>query len=225
VRAAVNYAIDKEGIVKGVYRGRGKPAPYGFFSPITNGYNATHEQWKYDPAKAKALLTEAGHGSGFTLPDMLVSELSQFPLAPALIEAVNNNLRDVGIRAPLRPIEYGAYITEVRDLKIFSLTYMASNNLADLALGLPVWMRSGSQFSAIKDPAVDAAIVSQASELDPAKRTAILQGLFKTLNATPWAAFTVSPDSYLASTDKVSDLPQPKASAYIQNLHLVSKSS
>lgn len=222
VMQAVNYAIDKEGIVKGVYRGRGKPAPYGFFSPITDGYVQAHEAWKYDLAKAKALMKEAGFEGGFTLPDMVVSELSQFPLAPALIEAVNNNLREVGIRSQLRNIEYGAYITSVQQNQVFSLTYLASNNLPDLSVGFPVWLQSGSAFSPFTIAEMDEDIKAQSVEFDTAKRTAILQRINKRVNSTPLLAFTVSPDSYLAYSEKMSDWPQPKATAYIQAMHQAS---
>lgn len=222
VMQAVNYAIDKEGIIKGVYRGRGKPAPFGFFSPITDGYVQDHQTWKYDVAKAKALLKEAGYEGGFTMSDMAVSELSQFPLAPALIEAINNNLRDVGIRAPLRNIEYGAYITAVQQGQLFSLTYLASNNLPDLSIGFPVWLQSGSPFSPFTIPELDEDIKAQSVEFDPGKRTAILQRIFRRVNNTPLLAFTVSPDSYLAYSEKMSDWPQPKATAYIQGMHHVS---
>jgi ABC-type transport system substrate-binding protein len=167
-------------------------------------------------------LKEAGFEGGFTMPDMAVSELSQFPLAPALIEAVNNNLRDVGIRTPLRNIEYGAYITAVQQNQLFSLTYLASNNLPDLSVGFPVWLQSGSAFSPVNIPELDEDIKAQSVEFDPGKRTAILQRINKRVNSTPLIAFTVSPDAYLAYSEKMSDWPQPKATAYIQAMHHVS---
>jgi len=66
VRQALNYAIDYEAIVKGIFFGYARPnnsiiAPGCFgYSPYTVGYH-------YDPELARKLLTEAGHGAGFEM--------------------------------------------------------------------------------------------------------------------------------------------------------------
>jgi peptide/nickel transport system substrate-binding protein len=220
VMAAINYAIDKEGIIQGIYNGRGKAAPYGFFSPLTKGYHDGHETWDYHPEKAKALLAEAGHADGFEMGDMFVSELSQFPLGPAIIEAINNNLRDVGIVSNLRNIEYGAYIEEVRAGNARGLIYLASANLPDVSLGLPVWVHSASAFAPFPDAPLDAQVELQATQFDEEERLATLTEIFDGLNKDPMVAFTVSPDAFLAYSSKMSTWQQPKATAYIQNMHL-----
>ena len=58
----------------------------------------------YDPAKAKQLLAEAGHPSGFDA-GVYTATSSYANLA----EAVINNLQAVGIRAKLRPLERAAF--------------------------------------------------------------------------------------------------------------------
>ena len=59
VRRAINYAIDKEEIVKGVLLGQGYPA-MGPYKPGTWVYNDKLKPYGYKPEKAKELLKEAG---------------------------------------------------------------------------------------------------------------------------------------------------------------------
>ena len=64
VRQAMNYAINKDEIIKAVYGELGTPSN----APIPKslwGYNTELEPYSYDPEKAKQLLTEAGYGDGF----------------------------------------------------------------------------------------------------------------------------------------------------------------
>jgi len=66
VRQAFAYAIDKQGIVDTVLQGQGI-VPQGFltFGPLWQ--SSTLKPYPYDPAKAKALLKEAGWDSNKTL--------------------------------------------------------------------------------------------------------------------------------------------------------------
>src|SRR5690606_38095399 len=66
VREAINYAIDREALLEGLYRGTGiiawQPFPPGYFAHEPSLEN----KYPYDPEKAKQLLTEAGYPDGFT---------------------------------------------------------------------------------------------------------------------------------------------------------------
>jgi peptide/nickel transport system substrate-binding protein len=71
LRQAVAYAIDKEGIVKGVAGGLGIPAGPPI-SPLSWAHNPNaYKQYKYDPAKAKELVTQAGWQLG---PDGILTK-------------------------------------------------------------------------------------------------------------------------------------------------------
>lgn len=60
VRQAMNYAIDKDAIVKNIYGGQTAVEQCQVIQPETFGYNPNLKAYPYDPAKAKQLLTEAG---------------------------------------------------------------------------------------------------------------------------------------------------------------------
>ncbi len=64
VRQAAEYAIDKDAIAKAFGFGF-TTAAYQVYPEGYWGYNPAITQHKYDPAKAKQLLTEAGYANGF----------------------------------------------------------------------------------------------------------------------------------------------------------------
>jgi len=63
VRQALNYAVDKEAIIRTVLLGNGKTANVWLFGPNVSGYTPT-EGYPYNPDRAKALLEEAGWRAG-----------------------------------------------------------------------------------------------------------------------------------------------------------------
>jgi peptide/nickel transport system substrate-binding protein len=63
VRQAVAYGLDREGVVKSFYAGRGTVADE-FMPPQVVGYSKTVKKYTYNPEKAKQLLRQAG----LTLP-------------------------------------------------------------------------------------------------------------------------------------------------------------
>ena len=63
VRQALNYAVDKQAFIKVVFSGsRGSD---GFADAAAAGVLPEAGRYAYDPAKAKALLAEAGYPNGF----------------------------------------------------------------------------------------------------------------------------------------------------------------
>src|SRR5689334_12688526 len=66
VRQALNYAANKEAILKAVYQGNGRVAKNPI-PPILWSYNNAVKDYPYDPAKAKELLAQAGLPNGFEL--------------------------------------------------------------------------------------------------------------------------------------------------------------
>jgi peptide/nickel transport system substrate-binding protein len=66
VRRALLYGTDIEGLVRYVARGNGRPIATVTL-PEDFGFNSDIRPYPFNPAKAKALLTQAGHPGGFRL--------------------------------------------------------------------------------------------------------------------------------------------------------------
>lgn len=111
VRRALNHAIDKQGIIDGILRGQGEVA----VSPIGPGNwgHASIGRYDYDPARAKALLAERGLGSGFALT--IHYGPGRYLMDKEVLEAVQSQLREVGVTARLSAIEWGAFRALLRE--------------------------------------------------------------------------------------------------------------
>lgn len=103
VRRAIAHAIDRQGLIGGFFRGLKTPAP----TPLTPNfaeYTDAVPDYAYDPARARALLAEAG-AAGFTL------ELSSVALYPydQIVVPIADNLRQAGVDAQIRVLDRAAY--------------------------------------------------------------------------------------------------------------------
>lgn len=102
VRQAVLYAIDRKAVRDTAWNGLGTlvggPVP-----PTDPYYEDLNDRYPFDPAKARALLQEAGVQDlkiTFTVPTR--------PYATAVSEIVQSQLRDVGIDAKIQSAEFPA---------------------------------------------------------------------------------------------------------------------
>jgi ABC-type transport system substrate-binding protein len=110
VRQALNYAVDKEAIVKNLYQGRALAAG-GMVAPLTTGY-VRIEGYSYNPEKAKQLLAEAGYPNGFKAK--LWSPQGRYPKDFEMAQAIQQQLKKVNIDCTLDTMEWAAYLAATR---------------------------------------------------------------------------------------------------------------
>ncbi|MBI3954249.1 MAG: ABC transporter substrate-binding protein, partial [Chloroflexi bacterium] len=112
VRLAMNYAVDKEAIVRDLLKGMG--TIYGVLLPGVMGYDASFDKpYPYNPQKAKQLLAEAGYPNGFETEYYGVLG-GRIPLTKEVGEAVAGYLTAVGIKTKVVNEEYTAWNTRIR---------------------------------------------------------------------------------------------------------------
>ena len=91
VRQAINYAFDRKTIVDQVLMGQGTPTSQPFGKASGAWTEELENYYSYDPAKAKALLKEAGYETGVTL------EVPSVPGFETQLAVIKQQLADVGI--------------------------------------------------------------------------------------------------------------------------------
>ena len=130
VRQAVNHAIDRESIAAGLYE--------GYCEPIAQQLPKSHwahnpdvpgDYFDYDPDKARDLLAEAGLADGVTI-DAIVLNLE---LYISLAEAIQAQLKEVGITMNIRPLAFGEAVDSFTVRKDSDAWVMASQSVPDVS--------------------------------------------------------------------------------------------
>lgn len=110
VRQAVNMAINKDAIIKGIFAGMGTAA-VNPMPPTIWGYNKNVKPYTFSVEKAKALLKEAGFPNGFKA-ELFFPTVSRpyMPDGKRLGEAIQADLKKIGIDLALQTYEWGTYL-------------------------------------------------------------------------------------------------------------------
>lgn len=141
VRQAIAYAIDRSLIIQRVQAGLGSPGRSAIDSRLSWAYNPQvdyQKQYAYDPAKANALLDEAGFprkadGSRFTL--RVTFDIRRAGFLPTA-EIIRDQLRAVGIQVQLEGVERSVMVDKVFMNWDFDMTIQNLTTGGDPAIGI-----------------------------------------------------------------------------------------
>jgi peptide/nickel transport system substrate-binding protein len=115
VRRAVAYAIDIPAIVHALY-GPGTSDGDNWTPPGMLGENPAVHIYPHDVATAKKLLAQAGYPNGFATSLYLpTSPRPYMPDPLRLAEAIQADLKAVGIDVTLEPYEFGVFLSKVQN--------------------------------------------------------------------------------------------------------------
>jgi len=188
VRQALNYAVDKDAIIKVVLNGAGSPSRTVLEKPLLG--SKAIGPYPYDPKKARQLLKEAG-ADGATI-DMVVSQGNHVQDA-ATGEAVANYLKAVGLKVNLKVLgDQPAYVELMRrrEHSAAFIAWSPGTFDPDQVLRRLLWGENAGKpwnFGAFKDDAVDALIERAAGTLDPEARRALYEEIQEKIFAqVPW---------------------------------------
>lgn len=120
VRRAIAAAIDRKAVIDGAVDGFGVPIG-SYYTPGAPGYVDLTAVNAYDPAKARALL----HQAGVQLPLELTMKLPPTPYARQGGEIIAAMLDKVGIKAKMENIEWAQWLSGVYKDKAYDLTVIA----------------------------------------------------------------------------------------------------
>jgi ABC-type transport system substrate-binding protein len=178
VRLALNLAVDKQAIMQRVLGGLGTAVGSWLTYPSDPWATpVTIKPYPYDPAKAKALLTEAGYPKGFDVTMNLTAWPGRGYL-PDVGEAVATYWERVGIRVKRRPVDRAVFSADFRARSYPGVTLAWAAPL----VGPEPWeilIRAGHTKSAVhlfmEHPKLDEFIDRLATEPSYQERTRIMR--------------------------------------------------
>jgi peptide/nickel transport system substrate-binding protein len=192
VRQALNYAVDKDAIVRDVLKGTGAPSK-GPVQPNTWGAEPALKAYPYDPARAKKLLAEAGYPNGFSTTLWVPESGSGMQAPVAMSTVIQSNLKAVGVNVAMQTMEWGAYLAKLRskEQELFALSWMAGMEDPDMVmyplLHSSQWTPNGPNRALYKNDKFDELLAQARHTTDQAKRATLYRQAQKILvEDAPW---------------------------------------
>jgi len=116
VRQAIGYAIDRQAIIEYLRRGMAIQAT-GILPPMSWAFDPQAFTFTFDPARARALLDEAGYrdpdGDGPAARLRLTLKMSSIEFNRLQGAVIQQNLRAVGIDLEVRTYEFATLFADV----------------------------------------------------------------------------------------------------------------
>lgn len=187
VREALSLAINRKAIVERILQNTVTEANQ-WMPANTFGYNPQVKDIPNDPARAKALLAEAGYPQGFELTVHVPGD--RYPLAPESLQAVAQFWARIGVKVDLQVVPWSVYASRANKNE-YAVTVIAwgngtgeasyglTNILATADAGKGLGMSNWGRYS---NPQVDQALERATVEFDDTRRAAILQAAAKTVS-------------------------------------------
>nr|WP_276319596.1 ABC transporter substrate-binding protein [Sinirhodobacter ferrireducens] len=194
VRRAINMAINKDRIVQ-MINGRATPATQPL-PPSMPGYTKEYAGYAFDPAKAKAMLAEAGYPDGFQTQLYVMNTDPN----PRIAQAIQQDLAAIGVKAEIKAlaqanvIEAGGTPKTAPMIWSGGMAWIADfpdpSNFYGPILGCAGAVEGGWNWSWYCNKDLDAEAAKADSIVDPAKqgeRLALWSDVYmKIMQDAPW---------------------------------------
>jgi ABC-type transport system substrate-binding protein len=189
VRQALQYAIDKDNILKLVH-GAGVKAEC-IFPPDLPGYDPNcHPYGGYDPAKAKQMLADAGYPNGFK--STLYTDTTDPD--PSIAQALQQDLAAVGVTVDIVTEEFATFLDRIETPHKAPMgwvgwfqDYPDPSDFIDPLLSCATAVQGGANAALYCNKDVDAEAAAARGEVDSAKRLQQYQEIqTKIMADAPW---------------------------------------
>jgi peptide/nickel transport system substrate-binding protein len=168
VRQAVALTLDREGIVKGLFQGRGSVGNDSPFAPVFPSTDTTVEQRRQDLAKAKELLAAAGVPNGFKVK-LTTENYLEIPQYAVLIQ---NACKKVGIEIELnveaQDVYYGKAVFGQSDWldSVMGITDYGHRGVPNVLLSAPLKSEGAWNSAHFKNKEYDQLVADYIKALD-----------------------------------------------------------
>ena len=187
LRQAVEYAIDKDSIIKNVLQGYAErlDTPIG---PGQYAYDPNIEpKYTFDAEKAKTLVSQAGFPNGVDVE--LTTPVNMYTKDKEVTQAMIPMLNAVGIRAKLNAPDWSTMWADVQAGKT-AFYYMGRGQVRDPGQPLSQYFETGvSPRLGYSDPTLDGLFKQERAAFEPDQRKKLLGQVMSRIQEEAMAAF------------------------------------
>lgn len=170
VRKAALHALNREAMVGVLTFGQGSVAPYPYWSEGVIGYDDSLPRYDYDPERAAELMAEAGFADGVDITLTVI----QRPLEQQMAEMIKQMWDAVGIRTELEVLERTAWISKLKDTRVFDAAFWSATFPIDPDQnGQLLLTDANSNWGSYSNPEVDRLMAEARATTDLESRVAL----------------------------------------------------
>jgi peptide/nickel transport system substrate-binding protein len=178
VRQAINYAVDRELIIKKLLKDKAFLAT-SWLPTSSAAFDKTSKPYPYDPKKAKELMVKAGYPNGFAIDQAIGTGNASWGVV--VYEAMLPFLKEIGITLKIQQMEGAAMVERLKNGEFQTFIWSMGSGpdiLGTLKRFSAENTRAGGNYFNYKNPEFDNLLNQAAAERDPAKKL----DLFKKAN-------------------------------------------
>lgn len=227
VRQALNYAVNKDALIKVAFNGYAIPAEGVLPKGIE--YSEKLGPWPYDPKKARELLKEAGYPNGF---ETTLWSSYNHSTAQKIIQFLQQQFAQVGVKVQVRALETGQSVALVEDVqkpqdaqvRMYYVGWSSSTGeadwgirpLLDSKLAPPV----GFNTAYYSNKAVDDGLIKALSTTDKAEKAKIYDSIQKQIwHDAPWIFLVTEKNVYAHAKNFKDFYVMPDGNLFFEKAH------
>jgi peptide/nickel transport system substrate-binding protein len=211
VREAIDYSINRPGIVKALFRGLGQPAAQLVGSSIV-GFNDQLQPTPYNLDRAKTLVADAkADGVPIDKQIRLIGRTGQFPKINETIEVIQNSLDQAGLNVKIEMMDTsGQMLYQIRpfpDAGPVMVMIQHGNQAGDAQFTAEQYLLSDGYQSTYGIPEYDAEIAAAQEQIGEARQNAFAEVLADEPRMVRQYAYIAHMNAVLAKATSVAYQP------------------
>lgn len=198
VRQAINYAVNKQEIIQGVFDGYATEL-YSNFSPVMSVYynDELSDVYTTDIEKAKSLMEEAGYADGF---DLVIKVPGNYQAHVDTAQILMAQLSQININVSIETIEWATWLEDVYANANYQGTVIGFTGKLDPNDVLVRFKSTyAKNFTKYNNPEYDALIDAAAVEMDDEKRIEMYKECQKIITEDAVGVYICDPNLTMAA--------------------------
>ncbi len=220
VRQAVAYAVNRDEIIKGLFKGYAVPLKSIFSPGIPFWPKEVDTAFPYDPERAKKLVAELALGN---TEIVLRTSAGRYPFDRETALAIGAQLVKVGLNVKVRPEEWNSFFNDLKAKTMSAVFLMGQGNVwFDPYPQIEAFHYSKGFLSTWRDPEVDA-LLDASNRAEGAERVKVFGKALQKLHDTAAVVPLFAQVNIFGVNNRLKWSPRPDEQIFAPEMELTAK--